>query len=189
MSRPWEAAPAGPSAAMADRFAALVPVIETARFHLRAPRIGDFPIYARFLVDADLAAASEEDRRAAWLDFCQIVASWLLRGYGPWTVEDRDGRPVGAVAVSHEAGDPEAEIGWVVAQGCEGRGIATEAARAVRDHLFGQMGFATLVSYIDADNAPSIAVARRLGAERDRAAEARLGEHLLVYRHQPKAAP
>jgi RimJ/RimL family protein N-acetyltransferase len=174
---------------MADRFAALVPEIRTERFRLRAPRIGDFPIYARFLIDTDLDLASEEDRRDAWLDFCQIAACWPLRGYGSWTVQDGADTPLGAVVVNHEAGDPEAELGWVVAQGCEGRGIATEAARAVRDHLFGQMGFATLVSYIDPVNAPSIAVATRLGAVRDPVAEAQLTDDIRVYRHQPKAAP
>jgi RimJ/RimL family protein N-acetyltransferase len=188
MSRPWEAASCGPAGAQADRFAALVPEIATERFRLRAPRISDFPIYARFLIDTDLAAASEEERRDAWLDFCQIAACWTLRGYGSWTVQDDASTPVGAVVVNHEFGDPEAELGWVVAAGAEGRGIATEAARAARDHLFGQMGFATLVSYIDPANSPSIAVARRLGASRDRAAEARLAEGLLVYRHQPEAA-
>lgn len=39
--RPWEAPPTGPAAAVADRFAALVPVIETERFRLRALRTAD----------------------------------------------------------------------------------------------------------------------------------------------------
>lgn len=64
-----------------------------------------------------------------------------------------------------------------------------ETARAVRDHIFGHMGFATLGCCIDAGNAPSTTVARRLDAGRDRAAEAQPGERLLVCRHQPKAAP
>lgn len=189
MIRPWEAPPAtGAALARADRFAALVPVIETGRFHLRAPRIGDFPIFARFLVDGALETAPEDLRESAWLDFCQIVASWPLRGLGSWTVEGRDGQALGAVVVNHEYGDPEVELGWAVAQGHEGQGIATEAAAAARAWLFATQGLATLVSYIDPENAASVAVAERLGATRDPAAEAAIGHDCLVYRHLPEIA-
>ncbi len=187
MMRPWEASPSGSAALLADRFAALVPVIATDRFCLRAPRIGDFPIYARFLIDTDPAQAQAEMREQAWLDFCQIAACWPLRGYGSWTVEDRAGAAVGAVVLNHEYGDPEVEIGWAVAAGAEGQGIATEAARAARRHLFDAMGFDTLVSYIDPENARSLAVATRLGAIRDPQAEAAIGHDCLVYRHQPQS--
>ena len=189
MTRPWEAPPTpGPFAARVDRFAALVPVIETDRFHLRAPRIGDFPIYARFLIDEAVDAAADDSRESAWLDFCQLVASWPLRGFGSWTVEDRAGQPVGAVVVNHEFGDPEVELGWVVAEGREGNGIATEAARGARAWLFATQGLATLVSYIDPANAASVAVAARLGASRDPVAEAAIGHDCLVFRHLPEIA-
>ncbi|MCU0829253.1 MAG: GNAT family N-acetyltransferase [Tabrizicola sp.] len=186
MIRPWEAPPTGPAAVQAERFAALVPVIATERLRLRAPRIDDFPIYARFLIDADPAAADDEAREEAWLDFCQIVASWPLRGFGSWTADDKQGHAVGAVVLNHEFGDPEVELGWAVAEGVEGQGIAIEATRAARAHLFGAMGFATLVSYIDPVNTRSIAVAERLGAVRDAKAEAVLNDEILVYRHSPE---
>ena len=43
-------------------------------------------------------------------------------------------------------------------------GAAAEAAAAVRDHARTHLGWKTAVSYIDLDNARSIALARRLGA-------------------------
>ncbi|MFM7334067.1 MAG: GNAT family N-acetyltransferase [Tabrizicola sp.] len=187
MTRPWEAPPTGAAAARVDRFAALVPVIATERLRLRAPRIGDFPIYARFLIDSDLDAAPETQREEAWLDFCQIIASWPLRGFGSWTADNRIGQAVGAVVVNHEFGDPEVELGWTVAKDAEGQGIATEAASAARSHLFGAMGFASLVSYIDPVNTRSITVAERLGARRDPQAEAALNDEILVYRHSPES--
>jgi RimJ/RimL family protein N-acetyltransferase len=186
MMQPWQQPATGPTAAIAAGIAALVPRIVTERFRLRAPQIGDFPVYARFMIDdQDVSAAPEAEAEAAWLDFCQLVASWPLRGFGPWTIEPRTGgEALGAIVLNHEFGDPEVEIGWVLAHGAEGQGIATEAARAACAHAFGQMGFATLVSYIDADNARSIAVAERLGAQRDPAAEARVISHnCLVFRH------
>lgn len=188
--RPWELPPDPPAAGVAARLAAQVPAITTERFRLRAPRIGDFPVYARFLLDEPLSdATSQTARREAWLDFCQLAAGWLLRGIGPWTVESRaGGAPLGAAVLNHEYGDPETELGWVVAEGAEGRGIATEAAGAARAHAFATLGLTTLVSYVDPANARSAAVALRLGAVRDPAAEAALGHEVLVFRHFPEAA-
>src|SRR5690606_10960615 len=122
----------------------------------------------------------------AWLDFAQMVASWLLRGYGPLTVTEKDGsgndgKVVGLIPVDHEYGDPEPEIGWFLTEAAEGKGYAAEAARAVLpwlERLFGPAGF---VAYVDAGNDRSAAVARRLGARRDAAAEAALpGEPTMV---------
>ncbi len=182
--RPWERPVTGPTSAIAGGIAALVPVIETERLILRAPRIEDFPIYARFMQDEPGALSPDAGAdEAAWLDFCQLVAGWPLRGFGPWTMETRfNGDPVGAIVFNHEFGDPEPEIGWALTREAEGMGYATEGARAARTHIFGAMRFATLVSYIDPANARSIAVAERLGARRDPEAEAQLDD-CLVYRH------
>jgi RimJ/RimL family protein N-acetyltransferase len=175
---PWERPAAGPTAALAARIAALVPVIETERLTLRAPQIADFPIYARFMTDGP------DTGEAAWLDFCQLVASWPLRGFGPWTMDLKaSGESVGAIVLNHEFGDDEVEIGWTVTRAAEGRGYATEGARAAREYILGQMGVPTLVSYIDPDNPRSIAIALRLGTARDAKAEARLGNGCHVYRH------
>ncbi len=48
---------------------------------------------------------------------------------------------------------------------------------------YGALGLKTLVSYIDADNAPSIRLAERLGATRDDDAPLPENERCLVYRH------
>lgn len=194
--QPWQRHPAVvPARHLAERFAALVPEVETARLRLRAPRLDDFPIYARFplyaLFGRDGAAAVRDQRAlAGWLDFCQLVAGWALRGFGPWTIEPRDGgAALGAVIINHEFGHPEPEIGWVATPEAEGRGLITEAALAARDQAFGPMGFKTLISYIDAGNARSVAVAERLGARRDPAAEAALGNGCLAYRHTAPETP
>lgn len=185
MTAPWQRPSTGTPAALAARLASLVPTLDTARLRLRAPRIEDFPIYARFMFDEPGAALGKGDTgEAAWLDFCQIVAGWSLRGFGSWTVETRaGGTPVGAVVVNHEYGDPEVEIGWVVTPVAEGMGYATEAAACARDYAFSAMGFASLVSYVAHANERSMAVARRLGAARDPRAEAALDHACFVFRH------
>ena len=63
----------------------------------------------------------------------------------------------------------------------------TSAAEAARTHVFETLGWDTAVSYIDPQNARSIALAERLGAVRDDSA-ARPHPDDLVYRHpKPEA--
>lgn len=84
--------------------------------------------------------------------------------------DDRSGRQrecVGQVGINHGPLFPERELGWLLYEGHEGQGYATEAARALRDWAFGAGGLETLVSYFDAGNHRSIAVAERLGGRPD----------------------
>lgn len=185
MTLPHERPASGPAAAFAAHLAAELPVIETPRLRLRAPRIEDFQAYAeiatgpsgRFLID-------EPSRENAWCDFTQMTATWLLRGHGLWSVETREkGDLVGFVLLGFEPGDHEPELGYMFRDHATGRGYATEAARAARAHAFDTLGMTTLVSTADHDNAASHALAERLGASRDPKAEAAHGDAVRVYRH------
>jgi RimJ/RimL family protein N-acetyltransferase len=48
-----------------------------------------------------------------------------------------------------------------------GRGYATEAARAVRDFAFGDLGMQRLIAIIDPSNIASIRVAEKIGMHHD----------------------
>ena len=61
----------------------------------------------------------------------------------------------------------EPELGWWVADGHEGKGIAHEATVALRDWAWANTGLPTIVSHIHRDNARSIVLAERLGARLD----------------------
>ena len=183
---PHEIATPGPAADAAARMQAALPRLETARLILRAPRLEDFEIYARIGASdrGRHLVADNTDRAALWLDFTQMVATWLLRGHGVWTVEARtDGAVLGFVLIGFEPGDHEPELGYLFRETAEGRGYAQEAATAARDHAFTTLALPGLVSTIDPDNARSIRLATRLGATRDRAAEAAHGNTIRVYRH------
>jgi RimJ/RimL family protein N-acetyltransferase len=180
----------GPAAEFAARLQAALPVLRTARLILRAPRIEDFPVYA------DIAASPEgryltedQSRDSAWLDFAQMTATWLLRGHGVWTIEDRTtAATLGFVLLGFEPGDHEPELGYMLARPARGKGIAQEAARAVRDYAFDTAGMTTLVSTVDPENADSHRLAERLGATRDAAAETAHGHQVHVWRHtRPEA--
>lgn len=188
---PHEMPATGPAAEFATRLQSALPRLETERLSLRAPRIEDFAVYAeigesdrgRYLVE------DNTDRDALWLDFAQMVAGWLLRGHGVWTVERRaDETAIGFVLLGFEPGDHEPELGYLFLAEAEGHGYAQEAARAARAHAFDTLGMKTLVSAIDHDNARSIALAERLGATRDAEAEAAHGHAIKVYRHSAPEA-
>jgi RimJ/RimL family protein N-acetyltransferase len=183
-AHPWEQPSTGAAAALAADVAACIPELETPRLRLRAPRIGDFEAYAAIATtERGVHFGGPMSREAAWLDFAQLVASWLLRGYGVWSVERRaDGRLIGFLPLDHEFGDPEPEIGWLLLPEAEGQGFATEAATAARRLAFERLGFGTLVSYVDRTNHRSVGVAERLGARREAATHPLDGD-VLVFRH------
>lgn len=192
MTAAWEVAPAGPAAGIAARIAAGVPAIETERLRLRAPRIEDFAAYAEILCsDRAVHIGGPFSRTAAFRDFAEGVAGWLLRGHGLWSVERlSDGALVGFVPLHIEAGDPERELGYLFREAAEGRGYAAEAARAARGFAYGTLGWQGLVSYVDPANARSIATAGRLGARPDAGASHPLDPDLVIFRHPaPEALP
>lgn len=81
----------------------------------------------------------------------------------------------------------EPELGWGMWDAAhEGKGYAHEAAIATRAYAYRTLSWTTAVSYIDPDNAHSIALATRLGCTLD--PDAALPDlpdwdGTLVYRH------
>jgi len=63
------------------------------------------------------------------------------------------------------AGKEEVEIGYRLDPKYWGRGLATEAAIAVRNYGFEKFNFSSLISIIEAENIASIRVAQKIGME------------------------
>ncbi len=113
------------------------------------------------------------------------TVSWTWQGFGSWavTLKETD-QLIGQVGINHPPRFPEVELGWCILPEHQGRGFAFEAAEVARDWGFDTRNLPTLVSYIDPQNARSIALAKRLGAEQDTNAQGEDPED-LVYRHVP----
>ena len=62
---------------------------------------------------------------------------------------------------------PTIEIGWRLARQLWGRGLASEGARAVIDHAFGELELRELVAYTAVGNQRSRRLMERLGMGRD----------------------
>lgn len=165
------------------------PVLQTERLTLRPMRAADFPDYAALMASPrSVYMGGPHDTAAAWGNFCHDVAGWALYGIGALMTERRsDGVVLGQVGVSHGPLYPESELGWMLFDGFEGHGYATEGAAALRDWAFATLPLDSLVSYTHPDNLASQAVARRLGAVEDPTAPRRDPED-RVFRHHRRAA-
>ncbi|MEL6682322.1 MAG: GNAT family N-acetyltransferase [Pseudomonadota bacterium] len=182
---PWTEKPAG-GADLVANIAATVPVIETERLVLRLPRISDWAVLEPiFTSDRAIHIGGPMSAEDAWLDFNQLVAGWILRGHGALTICDTDGTVLGLVLLGHEYGDPQPELGWLLTAEAEGRGIATEAARALLPFCHRIYG-PDFVSYIADGNAASVRVAEKLGGTP--IGTHPMGAHVAVYAYQEKEA-
>ena len=143
--------------------------LETARLVLRPLRDGDLDAYAAMMADPEVArwvgaGGAPSTRADAWRTMALLIGHGVLRGYTNHAVVERaSGRFVGRVGLWFPEGWPGLELGWALDRSTWGKGYATEAALAWRDHAFDVMGVDELISVIRVDNARSAAVARRIG--------------------------
>jgi ribosomal-protein-alanine N-acetyltransferase len=116
--------------------------------------------------------------------------------------EARAGNPAFWALIERESGDligdaglgliegvgPEFELGYTLGPRWWGRGVATEAARAVRDHALGPLGLPEVLALVRPANAASINVLEKIGMERVGTRHAYGAEHLM-YAPRPAAVP
>lgn len=145
-------------------------ILETPRLRLRRLEPGDlddlFALYSdpevrRYFPEGTLTR--EETRKEL---------EWFRNGHpehpelGLWaTVLREDDRFIGRCGLLPWTLDGrfEVEIAYMLARDYWGRGLATEAARGIRDHAVGVLGRDRLICLIDRDNAASIRVAEKIG--------------------------
>lgn len=128
------------------------------------------------------------DRRRAWEVFSQDAGQWMLRGYGMWILEDKaSGKVVGTVGFYEPISYEEAELGWILLEEFEGKGLASEAAQAALEFGAAHFGITAPCSFISAPNARSIALAEKLGATREDTRHSENGAYYM-YRHPVRAA-
>ena len=162
--------------------------LETERLILRRPDARDWGcIGGFFMSDRSRFIGGPQSEKDAWRSYATELGHWEIRGYGMWLVTLRGAEDEGLALIGpwYPIEWPETEIGWLLLKDeAEGRGIATEAARAAIDHAWRVLGWTSMVSYIDPENTPSIRVAERLGAVHDPdAAVPKPDDPVLVYRH------
>jgi RimJ/RimL family protein N-acetyltransferase len=127
-----------------------------------------------------LVRAAEADQR--WNEGTGFTYAVLTTAQGTF---------VGEIALHRLTAEDSAEIGYWIASGQVGRGYATAAGRAMTAAALALPGVNWVEIHCDAANAPSAAVARRLGFRldrietRQREAPGESGQLLVWIRDQP----
>jgi ribosomal-protein-alanine N-acetyltransferase len=102
---------------------------------------------------------------------------WFVNGHprfpelGLWaTIERASGQFVGRCGLLPWTidGQAEVEVAYTIARAHWGRGLATEAALAIRDYAFTHLNRARLVALIDPQNIASQRVAEKIGMRFER---------------------
>ena len=139
-----------------------IPVIETDRLRLRAfNHDTDFEAYAAFCA-SDIAQyyVGPLTRELAWRAASTMMGHWIIRGYGPWAVEEKStGDFCGMVGLWNPEAWPAPEITWAIIESKQKRGIAAEAAIRARTYAYDTLQWSRFFSCIAENNAPSIALA------------------------------
>jgi [ribosomal protein S5]-alanine N-acetyltransferase len=161
----------------------------TPQLVLRSPRLEDEAAYLAlfrrreveaWLRPAPLAAFEAAELRQMLHD---DIEHWERNGFGPWALfEKASGEFAGRAGLRWTAVEGEAavELAWTIEPAWQGRGLATEAARAGLE-LGGARGIERVVALVLAENAASRRVAEKLGMQRDGEVE-HAGLPHLVYR-------
>jgi RimJ/RimL family protein N-acetyltransferase len=149
----------------------LGPTLETARLILRPPTQADFDAIAAMAQEAETMRfiGGLQSRDGAWRALSSLAGSWALLGYSMFSViEKASGRWIGRLGPwrpgGAEGGWPGPEVGWGLIAAAQGKGYATEGARAAMDWAFDHLGWDHVIHCIDKQNTPSIALALRLGS-------------------------
>lgn len=162
-----------------------IPTFEEGRLRYRAPRLDDLDAYAEFRGSERAAGVGGPfSRSSAFGALCALIGHWQVRGFGRWMIADPEtDMPLGVVGPFYPEGWPEPEIAWSVFAEAEGKGLAFEAAQFARRHAYKMLGWETVISCTTPANARSIALAKRMGCQRDGEFVHEEAGPLLIWRH------
>jgi RimJ/RimL family protein N-acetyltransferase len=139
-----------------------IPVIKTERLILRAPRLTDAEAIALLANDLRVAANTARIPHPYGVaDAEQFIAAINRRDEESCWAVGHSGALIGMCGLV--PAEREAEIGYWLGAPFWGRGFATEAARAVIDHAFGQLGHETLQAGARVTNPASRRVLEKCG--------------------------
>jgi RimJ/RimL family protein N-acetyltransferase len=169
------------------------PLLVTQRLELWVPARDD--IEAMYAIVTDPATRRflppTQTRADHFERFGRNAGSWLLYGYGSFTLRERGGGPIGNAGVFHTIRglgadfDDQPEAGWILRADKVGQGLAREAMEAVLAWFDREHGPRRVVCMIAPGNAPSLALAGRLGFAAIRDAQLPDGAPVRLFERLP----
>jgi len=150
--------------------------IDSPRLRLRKFQERDLASILAFSREADFWLGRNldwEPNEASIRDYWAQQADLELDGDPPWmnlVVEEKaTGEAIGTVGIGVRRVGPHRQgvIGWAFGCAYQGRGLATEAARALIDYAFLRLGLHRIWARTGADNVRSWKLMERLGMRRE----------------------
>ena len=145
-------------------------IIRTDRLTLRRPRLSDLDAIFAYASDPDVtfhmdwSTHTNIAQSRAFLEYCD--AAWADGSEATWAITlGDDDRLIGVIAVRPRG--HKADFGYALVREYWGRGIATEAARAVVDEVFRLPGVMRVWATCSLENAGSRRVLEKAGLEQE----------------------
>jgi RimJ/RimL family protein N-acetyltransferase len=142
-----------------------IPVLETERLILRAPRLGDAKVLAALANDKRIAENTRRIphpyKRSDADDFISAVNVPGPDGEVAFLITLRDGPVVGACGIAMQDGAPD--VGYWLGVKYWSKGYATEATRAVIDYAFTELGHDSLSAGARVTNPASRRILEKCG--------------------------
>jgi [ribosomal protein S5]-alanine N-acetyltransferase len=144
------------------------PEIETPRLLLRRWTYADRDAFARMTQDPDVMRYVHESVPLTDREVDSALGSTVERyeqlGFGDWALVDRASKTIiGESGLGRLEGHRDIEIGWMLLPEYWGKGLAMEAASAVKQHARDVLRLPRLIALTRPENERSIRLAERLG--------------------------
>lgn len=143
------------------------PILATDRLTLEPLRAEHAEPLVDLFADPELSRYYPGD--LSWRENAEAMVRQRLAYSGPpelghWAfLRDSAVIGLGHLRPSWELPDELPEIGWYLARAHGGRGLATEAARALLRYGLGELALDSVWALVHTDNTPSLRLAQRLG--------------------------
>lgn len=161
-------------------------IIETKRLLFRRLTLSDLDALAELYRDPEVRRYFPEGTRT--YEETKRGLEHFIKGYvqhpqlGFWaTIYKATGTFIGRCGINPQMieGRPELEVGYLIGKAYWRQGLGGEAAQAIVDYGFEQLGLSRLICAIDPENQASIKVAEKIGMRLERAAMDEYGPFLL----------
>jgi ribosomal-protein-alanine N-acetyltransferase len=145
-----------------------IPTLTTARLNLRPFTTSDVDPLHRILTVGDVLRYYPTPDPPARDRVERLIAhqlkQWEEHGYGWWAAEFREnGALIGWNGLQYLPETEETEVGYLLARGFWGQGLATEGAWASVQYGFERLGLQTIIGITHPDNIASQRVLTKLG--------------------------
>ena len=142
--------------------------VETQRLVLRQFTLADHEPYARICADPEVmryvGMGNPNTPEITWRSMAAMLGHWQMLGYGLYALALREGPVIGHVGFIDVLGWPGFELAYVLGRDYWGQGYAREAGAAALKVAREDLKKERIISLIRPANAPSIKLAKALGA-------------------------